>query len=93
MLSPVASENNEMLPVISRLLSVPHLRARYLSHVRTIIDEWLNWEILAPIIQEYQSLIDPIVKADRKKLYSYQAFVNSQDQNNDEKDDRPFGSR
>ena len=91
MLSPVANENNEMLPVISRLLSVPHLRARYLSHVRTIIDEWLNWEILAPIIQEYQSLIDPIVKADRKKLYSYQAFVNSQDQNNDEKDDPPFG--
>ncbi len=86
MLSPIANEDNEMLPVISRLLSTPHLRARYLNHVRTIIDEWLDWGILEPIIKEYQSLIDAAVKADLKKLYSYQAFVNSQDQNDNEED-------
>ena len=86
MLSPVANEDNEMLPVISRLLSVPHIRARYLAHVRTIIDEWLDWDILEPIIKEYQSLIDATVKADLKKLYSYQAFINSQDQDYSEEE-------
>ncbi|MBC8235397.1 CotH kinase family protein [bacterium] len=76
-LSPVVGEDNEMRPVISRLLSIPHLRARYLAHVRTIVNEWLDWSVLAPIIEEYQSLIDAEVKADDKKLYSYDAFVNS----------------
>jgi len=76
-LSPVVGEDNEMRPVISRLLSIPHLRARYLAHVRTIVNEWLDWSVLAPIIEEYQSLIDAEVKADDKKLYSYDAFANS----------------
>jgi hypothetical protein len=78
MLSPVAHENNENLPVISRLLSIPHLRARYLAHIRTIVTEWLDWDVLSPIITEYQSLIDAEVKADSKKLSDYDAFVNSQ---------------
>ena len=78
MLSPVAHEDNENLPVISRLLSIPHLRARYLAHVRTIVSEWLDWDVLNPIITEYQSLIDAEVKADSKKLYAYDAFANSQ---------------
>ena len=77
MLSPVAQEDNERLPVISRLLSIPHLRARYLAHVWTIVSEWLDWDVLAPIIEEYQSLIDVEVKADDKKLYSYDGFANS----------------
>ena len=77
MLSPVAQESDEMRPVIRRLLSIPHLRARYLAHIRTIVDEWLDWEVLAPIIEEYQSLIDVEVKTDDKKLYSYEAFATS----------------
>ena len=77
MLSPVAQEYDEMRPVIHRLLSIPHLRARYLAHIRTIVDEWLDWEALAPIIEEYRSLIDAEVKADEKKLYAYEAFVGS----------------
>lgn len=75
MLSPVAQESDEMRPVIRRLLSIPHLRARYLAHVRAIVDEWLDWEVLAPIIEEYRSLIDAEVKADDKKLYPYEAFA------------------
>ena len=77
MLSPVAQESDEMRPVIRRLLSIPHLRARYLAHIRTIVDEWLDWDVLAPIIKEYQSLIDVEVKADDKKLYAYEAFTTS----------------
>lgn len=88
MRSPVIHENNKDRPVISRLLSIPHLRARYLAHVRTIVNEWLDWKVLSPIITEYQSLIDAEVKADDKKLYSYEAFANSQTQDYNE---RGFG--
>ena len=78
MLSPVSQENDMMRPVISRLLAIPHLRARYLAHIRTIADEWLDWDVLQPMIAEYQSLVDAEVKADDKKLYAYDAFATSQ---------------
>ena len=78
MLSPVSQENDMMRPVISRLFAIPHLRARYLAHVRTIADKWLDWDVLQPIIAEYQSLVDADVKADDKKLYAYEAFAMSQ---------------
>ena len=77
MLSPVSQENDMMRPVISRLFAIPHLRARYLAHVRTIANEWLDWDVLQPIIAEYQSLVDAEVKADDKKLYAYEAFATS----------------
>ena len=78
MLSPVSQENDMMRPVISRLFAIPHLRARYLAHVRTITNKWLDWDVLQPIIAEYQSLVDAAVKADDKKLYAYEAFATSQ---------------
>ena len=77
MLSPVSQENDMMRPVISRLFALPHLRARYLAHIRTIANEWLDWDVLQPIIAEYQSLVDAEVKADDKKLYTYEAFATS----------------
>jgi hypothetical protein len=77
MLSPVGHEDNDRLPVISRLLSVPALRARYLAHVRTIANEWLDWDVISPIIAGYQLLIDAEVQADSKMPYSYEAFANS----------------
>ncbi|MFB3042224.1 MAG: CotH kinase family protein, partial [Candidatus Poribacteria bacterium] len=77
MISPVVHEYDETRPVIRRLLAIPHLRARYLAHIRTIVDEWLDWSVLAPIIKEYQSFIDAEVKIDDKKLYSYEAFATS----------------
>ena len=77
MLSPVSQEHDMMRPVINRLFAIPHLRARYLAHVRTIVNEWLDWDQLQPIIAEYQSLVDTDVKADDKKLYAYEAFATS----------------
>ena len=77
MLSPVSQENDMMRPVISRLFALPHLRARYLAHIRTIANEWLDWDVFQPIIAEYQSLVDAEVKADDKKLYAYEAFATS----------------
>lgn len=77
MLSPLGHQDNPSLPVISRLMAVPHLRARYIAHVRTIVDQWLDWRVLGPIIEDYRALIAEEVRGDDKKLYSYDDFVNS----------------
>ncbi len=75
MVSPVTHENNAARPLIKRLLSHPEWRARYLAHVRTIVDEWLDWDVLEPIVNEYMVRIDAEVQQDNKKLYGYQEFA------------------
>ncbi len=75
MASPVAHEGNAARPLISRLLSNPQWRARYIAHVRTVIDEWLDWKVLEPLVNEYQALIDIDIQQDDKKLYAYQNFA------------------
>ena len=77
MLSPVVFEGSSSRPLVSRLLAVPALRARYLAHLRTIVEEWLDWEKIGPLVARYQKLIDAEVRADDKKLYSYEAFLSS----------------
>lgn len=79
MVSPTTHSENEMRPVISRLLNVPKWKARYIAHGRTVVDEWLDWEVLEPIINEYHELIDTEVQKDDKKLYRYEDFKGSAD--------------
>lgn len=74
---PFLHADNAERPVIHRLLSIPHLRARYAAHVRTIVDEWLTWERVGARVAAQQALIDPYVKADDKQLYSYDDFAGS----------------
>ena len=77
MVSPVTHQNNRARPLIKRLLSNPQWRARYLAHVRTVVNEWLDWGVLGPIVNEYIELIDAEVQQDDKKLYGYDEFKNS----------------
>ena len=63
-----------MKVLLSRLLAVPSLRARYLAYVKDIATKWLDWNRLGPIALKYQALIDADVKADTRKLESYEAF-------------------
>ena len=79
MVSPVTHADNAMRPVINRLLGIPKWKARYIAHVRTVTDEWLDWEVLEPVINEYHALIDTEVQKDDKKLYNYQDFEVSAD--------------
>ena len=81
MISPTTHADNQMRPVISRLLGIPEWKARYIAHVRTVTDEWLKWEVLEPVINEYHTLIDDEVRNDDKKLSSYQNFEASADGN------------
>ena len=79
MVSPITHIDNDMRPAISRLLNIPEWKARYIAHVNTIIDQWLNWNVLEPVITKYHNLIDEEVREDDKKLYSYADFGKSID--------------
>jgi spore coat protein CotH len=73
-LDPLVGLDDASKPLRSRLLAVPSLRARYLGYVRDIADKWLDWRTLEPMVRRYQALIAESVKADTKKLYSFEAF-------------------
>ena len=73
-LDPLVLENDESKPIASKLLAVPELRARYLSYVRDIAENWLDWEKSGPRILRYQALIEDVVKEDTRKLDSTEAF-------------------
>ena len=73
-LDPLAGLDDPAKPLRSKLLAVPAWRARYLAHVRDIAQRWLDWKKLEPMVNEYRALIAEDVKADTRKLYSYEAF-------------------
>ena len=73
-LDPLLGMNDLRKPLRSKLLQVPALRAKYMSYVKRIATEWLDWEKLGPVVGQYRALIDEHVKADTKKLTSYEAF-------------------
>jgi len=74
-LDPLLAANDSNKPLISKLLAVPALRARYLGYVRDIAEKWLDWNKLGPIAERYHSLIAAEVKADTRKLESTAAFI------------------
>jgi hypothetical protein len=42
--------------------------------VRDVATKWLDWQRLGPVAEGYHSLIAADVKADTKKLDTYEAF-------------------
>jgi hypothetical protein len=76
-LDPLYAANDSSKPLISKLLAVPELRARYLAYMHEIAEKWLDWEKLGPIVQQYVSLIQEDVKTDTRKLDSTDDFFKS----------------
>jgi hypothetical protein len=76
-LDPLVSVNDTNKPLLSKLLAVPALRARYLGYVRDLAENWLDWNRLGPLAEQYHALIAADVSADTRKLYSIDAFRNS----------------
>ena len=76
-LDPLVAAHDANKPLISKLLAVPSLRARYLGYVRDIAEKWLDWNKLGPIAQQYHSLIAADIKADTRKLDSFEDFERS----------------
>lgn len=76
-LDPLIGMEDARKPLRSKLLQVPAWRAKYLEHVRTIANDWLDWEKLGPVVASYRSLIEKEIEADTKKLSSFRAFQNA----------------
>jgi spore coat protein CotH len=73
-LDPLLAANDPDKPLISKLLAVPSLRQRYLKYVQDIAEKWLDWNKLGPIAQSYHDLIAAEVRADTRKLDSFEDF-------------------
>jgi hypothetical protein len=73
-LDPLAGAKEEAKPLLSKLLAVPALKDRYLGYVRHIAENWLDWEKIKPLGEQYQALIAADIKTDTHKLDSEEAF-------------------
>jgi hypothetical protein len=76
-LDPLFGMSDTKKPLRSRLLSAPSLRARYLTNVRTIAEQWLDWAKLGPIVTQYRALIESEIQADTRKVTTLAAFQKS----------------
>jgi len=76
-LDPLIGASDTSKPLLSKLLAVPELRTRYLGYVRAIAEKWLDWKNLGPLARQYHDLIEEDVKADTRKLDSFEAFQKS----------------
>lgn len=73
-LNPLEGSGDSSKAMLYRLLQVPVLRERYLAFVRDVAENWLDWDRVGPIAEEYRALIREHVEADRRKLYSTSDF-------------------
>jgi spore coat protein CotH len=74
-LDPFAGSQDSKKVLLSRLLAVPSLRAKYLANMKTIARDWMSWEKLGPMAATYQALIAEDVKKDTRKLDTTEAFT------------------
>ena len=73
-LEPLVGIDNPRMPLRSKVLAVPALRRRYLEHLRTIATTSLDWNALGPVVAGCRRLIEKHVRADTRKLDSFEAF-------------------
>jgi len=74
-LDPLRGASEENKPLLSKLLAVPALKARYLGYVKEIAGRWLDWKKIGPLAEQYQALIAADMKKDTRKLDSYEEFI------------------
>jgi hypothetical protein len=75
-LTPVQGATAANRPVLSKLLSVPELRQRYLAHMRTALEESFHPAVLLPVIDRTVALTVADIVADPKKTYTMTAYTN-----------------
>ena len=73
-LDPLTGSSDPKKPLLSKLLAVPALKARYLGYVQEMAEQWLDWGKLGPIAEQYRNLIADEVRADTRKLATTEAF-------------------
>jgi hypothetical protein len=74
-LDPLTGLDDARKPLRSKLLNVPAWRTKYLQNIHTIANEQLDWKKLGPTVAAYRKLLDADIKADTKKLSTYESFI------------------
>jgi hypothetical protein len=74
-LDPLQGADDPSKPLLSKLLAVPSLRAKYLGYIRDIAEKWLDWKKVSPLAEQYQALIAEDVMSDTHKLYNSEMFA------------------
>lgn len=94
---PLGAQDDERRPLARKLFANPIWKARYLAHVRTLANDWLDWKQLGPVAKDHHALIAEQVAADTRKLYSTEAFESSLERYPEDAEDEdeaprgPFG--
>ena len=73
-LDPLAGIDQDRFPLRKKLLANPALRTRYLQYVRLIATQYLDWDQMGPLIAKARALIEAEVRADTRKLSTFEAF-------------------
>ena len=73
-MEPFYNADNPERPLMFKLFQSPELKARYRHHLKTITEEWIAWDKIGPLVEEYTSLIGDEVKKDVRKHSSFEAF-------------------
>jgi hypothetical protein len=76
-LDPLIGMDDSTKPLRSKLLAVPKLREKYLRNVRAIAETSLDWTELGPDVAVISSRIADDVKADTRKLSSWDEFASA----------------
>ena len=58
-------------------MKLPHLKAKYLDHIREIAEKDLDWQYLGTIVATERALIEEAVKADTRKLGTTEEFLDA----------------
>ncbi len=67
-------QKNPKRPLIVELLRNDLYRKIYVAHIKTIVEENFTDSLFLKRALEVQAMIDPLVKSDSNKLYTYEAF-------------------
>src|SRR5206468_2845963 len=78
-LDPLVGLDSARMPLRSKLLAVPALKAKYLANVKKIAEDPLDWKKLGPVVSQYRKLIEKEVEIDTRKLDSFEAFKRNTD--------------
>lgn len=76
-IDPLIGLMDDSKPLRSKLLAVPSLKAKYMSYVKQLAQNHLDWTKVGPFLEKNRALIDAEVKADTRKNSSYEAFAAS----------------
>ena len=76
-LEPTHHFKEQSLPLVGRPFEDKALLREYLHHVDAVNQEVFRWDVIGPLVARYQALIDAEVQRDKKKLYSYQMFIDN----------------